>query len=50
MGFDPVSLDQMSLRTGLDAPSIAAQLSLLEIDGAICALPGGRFQRIDGAA
>jgi len=35
-------------RTGLAAAAIGAQLSLLEIDGRVDALPGGRFQRIDG--
>lgn len=50
MGFDPVSLDQMTERTGMTAAAIAAQLSLFEIDGTISALPGGRFQRADGVA
>ena len=48
MGHDPVSVDQIMRRTGLAAAAIGAQLSLLEIDGRVDALPGGRFQRIDG--
>jgi DNA processing protein len=50
MGFDPVSLDLLAQRTGMEASSLAAELSLLEIDGTICALPGGRFLRLDGPA
>lgn len=50
MGFDPVSMDQLAGRTGLDAAAIAAQLSLLQIEGRVSALPGGRFQRLDGTA
>jgi hypothetical protein len=29
---------------------LAAELSLLEVEGVICALPGGRFQRLAGIA
>ena len=50
MGFDPVSLDLLAQRTGMETSSLAAELSLLEIDGRICALPGGRFLRLDGTA
>lgn len=50
MGFDPVSLDLLALRTGTAARALAAELSLLEIEGTVCALPGGRFMRIDRTA
>jgi DNA processing protein len=46
MGFGPVSIDQMAQRTELDAATLAAHLSRLEIAGALQALPGGWFQRV----
>jgi DNA processing protein len=47
MGRDPVSLDQMIVRTGLTASTCAAQLSILEVDGRIEAVDGGLFQRVE---
>jgi DNA processing protein len=49
IGHDPVSLDQIAELTGLAASACAARLSLLEIEGRIDALPGGRFQRKEEA-
>ena len=49
LGFDPVSLDALQARTGLDTPSLQAQLMTLELDGRIARLPGGLFQRIGAA-
>ena len=49
MGFDHLSPDEIAQRTGLAVAAIAAQLSLYEMEGRVGALPGGRFQRIDGA-
>jgi DNA processing protein len=49
IGCDPLSLDQIAELTGLAASACAARLSLLEIDGRIDALPGGRFQRSEEA-
>lgn len=46
MGFAPASADQIAQRTGIAAASVAAQLSLLEIEGRVAALPGGLFQRL----
>jgi DNA processing protein len=45
-GFDAASLDQIVERTGLDASRVAARISLLELDGRLMPLPGGRFQRV----
>jgi DNA processing protein len=45
MGFDPVGLDALQARTGLDAASLQAQLMTLELDGWVARLPGGLFQR-----
>lgn len=49
LGFDPVSLDALQARTGLDTPSLQAQLMTLELDGRLARLPGGLFQRIGSA-
>lgn len=45
LGYDPVGLDALSARTGLDAATLQAQLLELELDGLVAALPGGLFQR-----
>lgn len=46
LGFDPVSLDVLQARTGLDTPSLQAQLMELELQNRVARLPGGLFQRI----
>lgn len=46
MGFDPVDVDALCLRSGLPADQIAAQLLQLELEGRITALPGGLYQRV----
>ena len=49
LGFDPVSLDALQARTGLDTPTLQARLMTLELDGQLARLPGGLFQRIGTA-
>jgi DNA processing protein len=46
LGFDPVSLEALLARTGLDTAHLQAQLMELELDGHVARLPGGLFQRI----
>jgi DNA processing protein len=46
MGFDPVGLDALQARCGLDTASLQTQLLTLELEGRIGRLPGGLFQRI----
>jgi DNA processing protein len=46
LGFDPVSLDALQARTGLDTPHLQASLMTLELDELIVRLPGGLFQRL----
>ena len=46
MGFAPVSLDALQARSGLDTPSLQAQLLTLELDGHVGRLAGGLFQRL----
>lgn len=45
LGFDPVGLDALLARTGLDAARLQAELLELELEGAVARLPGGLFQR-----
>ena len=45
MGFDPVDLDAILDRTGLDTATAQARLLDLELEGHVQRLPGGRFQR-----
>ena len=45
-GFDAASLDQIVERTGMDASCVAARISMLELDGRLVPLAGGRFQRV----
>jgi DNA processing protein len=49
LGFDPVSLDALVARTGMDTASLQAQLLELELDGLVSRLPGGLFQRMGAA-
>ncbi len=46
LGHDPVGLDALLERTGLDAATLQARLLELELTGVVGRLPGGLFQRI----
>lgn len=46
LGFDPVGLDALQARSGMDTAHLQAQLMALELDGLVARLPGGLFQRI----
>ena len=46
LGYDPVGLDALQARCGLDASELQAQLMGLELDGQVARLPGGLFQRL----
>jgi DNA processing protein len=46
IGFDPVDVDTLQQRCGLDAAAISSSLTALELTGEIESLPGGRWQRI----
>ena len=46
MGFDPVGLDALAERSGLTSESLSAMLLVLELEGKVAGLPGGRYQRI----
>jgi DNA processing protein len=46
LGFDPVSLDALSARTGWGAADLQVKLLALELEGRIARLPGALFQRV----
>ena len=49
LGFDPMGVDALVARTGMDAASLQVQLLELELDGHVARLPGGLFQRLGSA-
>ena len=49
VGHEPFSLEQLAQRTGKPAAALAAQFTVLEVEGRIAALPGGWFQRVEHA-
>ena len=46
IGYDPVSMDILAARSGLTMERLSAMLLMLELEGKVSTLPGGRFQRI----
>ncbi|MBS0610980.1 MAG: DNA-protecting protein DprA [Proteobacteria bacterium] len=49
LGFDPLGLDALVARTGLDAATLQVRLLELELEGQVARLPGGLFQRVGSA-
>jgi DNA processing protein len=45
LGYDPVDIDTLVVRSGLTAEQVSAMLLTLELHGSIEALPGGRYCR-----
>ncbi len=45
LGFGPAGLDRLVQRTGLAAQSVISKLQLLELEGRVEALAGGRYSR-----
>jgi DNA processing protein len=48
LGHDPAALDELAERTGLSAAELSSMLLMLELEGCIEGLPGGRYQRLPG--
>ena len=46
LGFEPATIDSLVARTELATESIASMLLILELEGRVAALPGGRYGRI----
>ena len=45
MGFDPISIDLLVERSGLTAEQLSSMLLIMELDGRVDSLSGGRFQQ-----
>ncbi len=46
MGFDPIHFDTLLSHTGLTVSTLSTMLTLLELDGKVSPLDGGKFQRL----
>jgi DNA processing protein len=46
LGHDPTALDELVERTDLGPAAVSSMLLMLELDGAVAGLPGGRYQRL----
>lgn len=49
LGYDPLSVDELARRTRLGSDVLLGALSLLELNGHVARIDGGRFQRLGGA-
>jgi len=45
IGYDPIAVDQLIAETGLTANEVSSMLLLLELEGHVSSLPGGRYCR-----
>jgi len=46
LGFEPATIDVLVARTRLPGESVASMLLILELEGRVAALPGGRYGRL----
>ncbi|MBV8341120.1 MAG: DNA-protecting protein DprA, partial [Gammaproteobacteria bacterium] len=46
LGFAPATIDSLVARTRLASESVASMLLILELEGRVAALPGGRYGRL----
>lgn len=46
MGFDPIHFDTLLEQSGLTVSALSTMLTLLELDGKVSPLHGGKFQRL----
>jgi DNA processing protein len=46
LGFEPATIDVLVARTGLPGETLASMLLILQLEGCVAALPGGRYDRI----
>ncbi|MEC9314358.1 MAG: DNA-protecting protein DprA, partial [Pseudomonadota bacterium] len=45
LGFDPIPIDKLIENSGLTADAVSSMLLLLELEGEVASLPGGRYVR-----
>jgi DNA processing protein len=46
LGFDPVDLDMLVVRTGFKAQAVSSMMLILELEGHVQAATGGRYSRV----
>ncbi len=46
LGYDPIEIDSIIQKSGLTAEAVSSMLLLLELQGQVESLPGGRYVRI----
>ena len=46
LGFDPVDLDRLVVRTGFKPEAVSSMMLILELEGHVQAAPGGRYARV----
>ena len=46
LGFDPVDLDALVVRTGFKPAAVSSMMLILELEGHVQAAPGGRYSRV----
>jgi len=46
LGYDPVGIDALAERSGLTSENLSAMLMMLELEGKVATLPGGKYQRV----
>jgi DNA processing protein len=46
LGFDPVDLDKLVVRTGFKPEAVSSMMLILELEGHVQAAPGGRYSRV----
>jgi DNA processing protein len=46
LGFDPVDLDTLVVRTGFKPEAVSSMMLILELEGHVQAAPGGRYSRV----
>lgn len=46
MGYDPISVENLVNLTGLTVSEVSSMLLLLELEGNVASLPGGKYQKI----
>jgi DNA processing protein len=46
LGFDPVDVDKLVVRTGFKPEAVSSMILILELEGHVQAAPGGRYSRV----
>ena len=46
LGYDPIGIDSLVSQSGLTAESVSSMLLLLELEGQVASLSGGRYVRV----